>query len=402
MTNKKTARESTGKIRSAGKTAPTQAEALGKLSKNFVAHNPEPAYMDREEALLSYRSYYHPLSCAKGKMLAEEALSFPDLPFFRNGRILSPFRIMDWGTGTGGFLEGVLQTVLPRLEPDIPVNAFLVDRSLSALSLARETIGQLVGGRGTLSTQCLRLPDMPDMPGNLDVLLQANVLAEHPESAGAFVPLLGKGIHRLVNGGLLILAEPADRLSSRTLLSVRDALIATFPGLFRILSPCPNGQNAPCPALRDERDWCHEDRAFIFSREIREMARAVGHVRDALKMTYLIAQKTAQPSPAPTGTPDRTVLRLVSELKKERGMAWGIFCDGRERHRIRLLLRHKNKGNSLFLELSRGDGIWTHPPDNLPRHGPFLDLSSDDRIERIDPLTSHAKENVTSHAKENG
>jgi|GEM_PF-2828868 len=393
MTNKNTARESTGKIRSAGKSAPTPAEVLGNLSRGFVGHNPEPEYMDREDALLSYRSYYHPLSCAKGKILAEEALSFPDLPFFRNDRILDPFRIMDWGTGTGGFLEGVLQTVLPRLEADIPVDAFLVDRSPPALSLARETVGQLLGERGTLSTQCLRLPDIPEIPQNLDVLLQANVLAEHPESAGSFVPLLGKGIHRLVNGGLLILAEPADRLSSRTLLSVRDALISSFPGLFRILSPCPNGQDAPCPALRDERDWCHEDRAFVFSREILEIARTVGHVRDALKMTYLIAQKTEQPLPSPTGTPDRTVLRLVSELKKERGMAWGIFCDGRERHRIRLLLRHKNDRNRLFLELSRGDGIWTHPPGNLPRHGPFLDLSPQDRIERIDPVTSDAKGN---------
>lgn len=393
MTHKKTSSESTGTIRSAGKPGSTPAEVLAGLSRSFVEHNPEPAYMDREDSLLSYRSYYHPLSCAKGKLLAEEALSFPDLPFFRKDRTLGPFRIADWGTGTGGFAEGVLQAILPRLGPDIPVEAFLVDRSAPALSLARETLGQLLGARGTLYTQCLRLPAIPEMPGSLDILLLANVLAEDPQRADSFVSLLGKGLRRLADGGLLILAEPADRLSSRTLLSVRDALISSFPGLFRILSPCPNGQDAPCPALRDERDWCHEDRAFIFSREILELSRTVGHVRDALKMTYLIAQKTAQPSPPPTGTPDRTALRLVSELKKERGMAWGIFCDGRERHRIRLLLRHKNDKNRLFLELSRGDGIWAHPPGNLPRRGPFLDLSSEDRIERIDPLTSPATGN---------
>lgn len=394
MTHKKPASKSTGKIRSAGKTGATPAEVLGSLSRSFWGHNPEPAYMDREESLLSYRSYYHPLSCAKGKILAKEALSFSGLSFFRNDGNLRPFRIMDWGTGTGGFLEGVLQTILSHLGPDIPVEAFLVDRSHPALSLAKETIGQLLGERGTLYTQCIRLPGVPEIPGSLDILLQANVMAEHPESADSFVPLLGKGIRRLVDGGLLILAEPADRLSSRTLLSVRDALISSFPGLFRILSPCPNGQNAPCPALRDERDWCHEDRPFNFSREILEMARTVGHVRDALKMTYLIAQKTAQPSTVPAGTPDRTVLRLVSELKKERGMAWGIFCDGKERYRIRLLLRHKNDRNRLFLELSRGDGIWTILPAQLPRHGPFLDLSSEDRIERIDPLTSIASGNM--------
>lgn len=388
MPHKKTARQSPAYLHSVKGQNLLASETLKNLSRNFVAHAPAPDYMDREDARLSYQSYYHPLSCEKGKSLAAEALSFPDLSFFRHDGRNRPFRMMDWGTGTGGFAEGVLQSFLPLLRPDVPVEVILVDRSAPALLLAEKTLGHVLGARGSVRSQCLHLPATPKIPEELDVLLQANVLAEQPENAVAFVSLLGEGLHRLADGGLLILAEPADRVSSRKLLSVRDAMIAGYPGLFRILSPCPNDQDAPCPALREERDWCHEDRAFVFPQEIMEMARTVGHLRDALKMTYLIARKTKDPAPISNGTMEEPVLRLVSELKKERGMAWGIFCDGRERHRIRLLLRHKNDRNRLFLELSRGDVIRTNPPRQLLRHGPFLDLSSDDRIERSDPLPS--------------
>ena len=98
-------------------------------------------------------------------------------------------------------------------------------------------------------------------------------------------------------------------------------------------------------------------------------------------MTYLIAQKGKR-SPVESRPEDFPFLRLVSEIRRERGMVWGIFCDGGARHRIRLLLRHKSSKNNIFTELSRGDSIRIGPLEELVRRGPYLDLSSDTPVDR--------------------
>ena len=356
--------------------------ALERLFRGFVGHRPDPDYMDRPDNLLSYRSYYHPLTSAKGNQLGKEALA-RCASFLLNGdHDHRPFRIMDWGTGTGWFAEGVLQAFLPAIPSGRLLEVRLVDRSRAALSVAEETIRSLIAGRGTVRSDVLRLPRIPKMDDGLDLLLEANVLAEQTENVEGFVDALESGFCRLEEGGILLLAEPADRLSSRTLLTVRDALLERLSGTIRLLAPCPNGHNAPCPALREERDWCHEDRPFSFPPDILDRARSVGHVRDALKMSYLIAQKVEK-NRVPERQGDSPFLRLVSEIRKERGMVWGIFCDGKDRHRIRLLRRHENEKNHIFSELSRGEGIRAGSPGRLVRHGPFLDLSPDDRIERV-------------------
>ncbi len=365
-----------------GRKEPVPDVALEDLFRGFVDHRQAPDYMERPELLSSYRSYYHPLTSAKGNQLGKEALAWCGSLFRRNGENRRALRIMDWGTGTGGFVEGVLQAFLPSIPDDRFLEVRLLDRSRSALAIAEETVRKLLPGRGEVRSEILCLPRIPHMDDRFDVLLQANVLAEQTGNTGGFVDALESGFDHLSEGGLLLLAEPADRISSRKLLETRDALLGRLSGKIQILAPCPNKKNAPCPALRDERDWCHEDRPFAFPPEILLQARSMGHIRDSLKMTYLIAQKSVEDS-VPQDSGDSPSLRLVSEIRKERGMVWGIFCDGEERHRIRLLLRHKNEKNRFFPELSRGEEIRIGPLEKLARRGPFLDLSPEDRIDRF-------------------
>ncbi|WP_053765398.1 small ribosomal subunit Rsm22 family protein [Leptospirillum ferriphilum] len=366
-----------------GKPGDAPVSSLQALFRGFIDHRPDPAYMDRPESLSSYLFYYHPLTSAKGIQLGEEAFARADPSLLNLLLSRQTLRMMDWGTGTGGFAEGVIKSLLPMLPENMRLEIRLLDRSREALTVAEKIVGALLADRGVVRPEILHLPRLPRMEEPVDFLLQANVLAEQTdEKEGGVDAALEAGFDHLSEGGLLLLAEPADRISSRRLLEVRDRLLKTFSGVFQILAPCPNGNNAPCPALRDERDWCHEDRPFSFPPEILRKAREIGHIRDSLKMTYLIAQKGNR-SPAEHFTKGFRSLRLVSEIRKERGMVWGIFCDGESRHRLRLLLRHESEKNHFFLELSRGEEVRIGPLEKLLRRGPFLDLGPETPVERL-------------------
>jgi hypothetical protein len=185
-------------------------------------------------------------------------------------------------------------------------------------------------------------------------------------------------------GGGLIWIEPADRISSRRLLTLRDRMIAIHPE-FVVLAPCPNLRNSPCPALKTDKDWCHEDRPYAFPDEVRRLAQTVGHIKDSLKMTYMIAMK--RHGDFPFRTLEKPVWRLVSELREETGLAWGIFCDGTERRRVRLLKRFKNEGNKAFCTLGRGDTILPPPENQMDARNGFWDLFPQAEI-RLSPGSS--------------
>jgi hypothetical protein len=333
--------------------------------------------MDRPESRNAYEEYYHPISRAKGESVAREYMDrmseVGQRPSYLD-RTDRPFVAADFGTGTGGFAEGVLSVVLERLPHGMPVDLWIYDISNEALRTASHRLPQMLTGR-TVRVHPVRctFPGSANLPESLDLVIQGNLLAEMNKETGEriFRPL-DEAIRRIIPGGGLLWIEPADRISSRRLLALRDLLIGLHPE-FAVLAPCPNLRNRPCPALKSDKDWCHEDRPYEFPEEIRRMARMVGHIKDSLKMTYLIATK--RQDDVPLKNPDALRWRLVSELKNETGLAWGFFCDGAERKRIRILSRHRNSGNRIFWNLQRGDTIV--PPDDsaMNERNGFWDLS---------------------------
>ncbi len=357
----------------------TVPDPLFHLSQAFQSHQPIPDYMDRSDFLNTYRSYYHPISSAKGKSLAEEALAQRDRRGFRTLYPSGSIRVVDFASGTGGFAEGILLG-LARLLPHFSREVFLFDRSIPALALASEAVRKVLPDKTPIHSLVARLPGRISLPDSIDWLLQANVLAENMEKSEQMISLLEEAFLRLNDGGIMILAEPADRLSSRNLLRVRDVLLDRLKDL-RILAPCPNLRNAGCPALANEKDWCHEDRPFSFSPEIQSMAASVGHIKDALKMSYLIGVRSRD-LPPPQKQTEQSTLRLVSELRHERGLGWGIFCDGKDRQKIRLLTRHRNSRNQSFFSLERGEEILQPAASGTIVRSGFLDLLPDTPIER--------------------
>jgi SAM-dependent methyltransferase len=78
-----------------------------------------------------------------------------------------------------------------------------------------------------------------------DVLLVSHVLPELDEAGHAALrALIGRS-------QTVLLVEPGSRAGSRALSALRDDLL----GAFHVLAPCPHAGR--CPALANDRDWCH-------------------------------------------------------------------------------------------------------------------------------------------------
>ncbi len=303
--------------------------------------------MDDPETREAYGEYYGAVSLKKGRALSEEILR-------RNGADLmgqERLSIVDLGTGTGEFIRGLVSGLRDHIPASFDL--LLVDRSKGVLEEASRGLGQV-------ENLSLRLA-VGTLPGFLswiegrtpiDLLTAGNLLAENGADLSGFLTLLRRVHDTLSPGGMMIFAEPADRLSSRALLFLGDELRTACPDL-HILAPCPNDRLGSCPALRSPEDWCHEDRPAVFSEETKKTASVLGHIKDALKMTYLILSRTGDPRRLSFSP----LIRLVSPLHREKGMAWGLFCDGERIHKLRLLNRNRTGDNRVFWHLKRGESL---------------------------------------------
>ncbi len=303
--------------------------------------------MDDPVARRAYGDYFGEVGFEKGAALSREIRNRRPPGFSGRGRL----SMVDLGTGTGEFVRGLSEGLLP----DIPdgIDLLCVDRSLSAL---QEFSGQWARPEGiSLRLVPALLPEASDLlriAGPVDVLSMANLLAENEDRLSGFLELLKGFLERLSPGGLMILVEPADRRSSRSLLGLGDRLLDLFPDL-RILAPCPNDRRGPCPSLASPDGWCHEDRPAAFSRSLTQTASSLGHIKDSLKMTYLILSRGEKG----VGESEECALRLVSPLHKEKGMSWGVFCGGTTLFRLRLKNRNRNEVTRAFVHLRRGETI---------------------------------------------
>lgn len=129
----------------------------------------------------------------------------------------------------------------------------------------------------------------------------------------------------------MILIEPALRETSRDLLAVRDRLIA---GGIAVIAPC--FWTGPCPALANERDWCHDT--------------AAGQAGARVDFSYLVLRdRTGAPETAPD------LFRVVSEPLVEKGRLRLYGCGPAGRHPLIRLDRSASAANTPFAEARRGD-----------------------------------------------
>jgi len=155
--------------------------------------------------------------------------------------------------------------------------------------------------------------------------------------------------------GTMILLEPALRDTSRTLLKVRDGLIA---GGLHVIAPC--FLQAPCPALAIDRDWCHDS-------VVAEKGRRVD-------FSYLVLRKSQ------TEVVDPFLVRIVSDALPEKGKIRFFACGSAGRVATIRLDKNKTKANADFSKLKRGDVA------RIERASPASDgirIAADTRVDRL-------------------
>lgn len=325
----------------------------------------------------------------------------------------APLRVLDVGAGLGAMTWGLVRALEasravrdpqsgaseptpPASVPADPelgkgVHATWVDTDGEALeaglAVVRARVAHAERASAPLAVRTIvrgigRLDDL----GPFDIVLLGNVLSELDVGAAAEVreashsALLHELLeHRLAPHGALVVVEPALRDRTRHLHRVRDRLANAGRSVF---APCLHG--APCPALRRETDWCHEDLAVDLPPWLVPVARAAGLRYEGLTFSYLVlcrdGRRLVDEIPK---NPGAGRLRVVSDLIRNKGKREVFLCGEFEsephetpaphpaivceRARVMRLDRDESAANGAFSALRRGDVVVVDPAPALER-----------------------------------
>lgn len=282
-----------------------------------------------------------------------------------------PLRVVDLGAGAGAMTLG-LADVLAHADPPVDLAVVAIDRDDAALALMRDAAGELartLGGAIAVETRCEDVRRLAAAAESADLVLAGGLLNELDEPDRA--PLLERALAALAPGGALVVIEPALRATSRALHRLRDDLLAR--GAAHVFAPCTRA--GPCPALADERDWCHEDRPLALAPRSAQLAAATGLRDTGIKFSYLVLRRDPTPLVAPA--PGRVPLRVVSRPEKAKGRRELTACGPAGWVPLRLLTRHRSDANRAFERARRGDLLL------VPDGRGASDLSADDAIDRL-------------------
>lgn len=145
----------------------------------------------------------------------------------------------------------------------------------------------------------------------------------------------------------IILIEPGSRTNSRELASLKDELQKRTPA--RVLLPCLDAR--PCGALKEERDWCHEEASCEFPDWLNDLGATVGLRKEALLFSYALISVNGKAS----GHAGKG--RIVSQRLERKGQVECRLCLPEQKRAVRVQRSKATAENEFVLENIRGD-IW--------------------------------------------
>lgn len=261
-----------------------------------------------------------------------------------------PLRVIDLGAGCGAMSLG-----LATMIPDVTITA--IDQDAKALAIAKAAVSKFAPietRAGDVTTTAVP---------SCDLVVMGTVLNELADPT----PVVDRALAAIADDGAVIIIEPALRATSRALHAIRDAAIARGVHVF---APCTRTL-APCPALADPDDWCHEDRPVTLPPRTAELARLT-HLRDGgMKFSYLALRK----QPLALVADDPHAWRIVSAARIAKGKHEVIGCSDRGRVTLRLLKRNRTAETKPLERAERGNVVVT------------TDEPGDERVEVTGPVT---------------
>lgn len=287
-------------------------------------------YMDDPALLGAYLLFYWPVSYVQARYALGHLPSKPrSVLDLGSGPAPMSFASLDHGAG----------------------NITAADRSERVLKLATELAGEAGEPLSVRRWDPLKGERIPE--GSLDLVIMGHLLNElwvgGTDEFGKKADLIEKICGSLNKGGALIVIEPALLLTSRRLLKVRDILVERG---YPILAPCLF--QGACPALKKEGNTCHTDRSWEPPRMVKDIARASGLHRDALKMSFLALAPRGTEWPKP---PEGRIFRIISEMLESNKRLRLVGCGPEGRIGISVLERDISDHNKIFLRLQRGDVV---------------------------------------------
>lgn len=290
-------------------------DGVRELSAMFNGLTPhKPGYLAAGRLRRAYVHYYLPVNAEKVARVLDELETYAPPA--------KPLRVLDFGCGPG-------TAAIAYLRRRKPAQLTLVDTVDEALDDARFFCR-------ALGVEATALNEAP--PGPFDLILAAHVYSEtEPRLEGL-----------LADGGHLVVLEPALKDRTRKLMEWRDRMAAA--GL-RVAAPCLD--RARCPMLERDDLWCHMDVPWPRPASVAEVDRRLGFDKESLKFAYAVVTRGGRTLADLGGSH-----RLVSNLHREKGKAWGRFC-GRDGPlcRVECLTRHRGPDTSVFFRASRGDVV---------------------------------------------
>jgi ribosomal protein RSM22 (predicted rRNA methylase) len=259
-----------------------------------------------------------------------------------------PLRILDVGAGPGAMTLGALD-FLHRSGHRAAISVHAVDRDRDALRIFRQAVSELgarLHAEVAVAVEQVDLGASRGSAAGADLILVGSVLNElgPARSRALLAELLGV----LDPGGALIVIEPALRETARALHELRDFAVTETAA--HVFAPCVR-QVAPCPALADEDDWCHEDRPVQLPERTAKLAATTGLRSHGLKFAYLVLRLASDPL-VPAA---ERAARVVSQPRRSKGKRECFACSDSGRTLVRLLKRHRSAANRDFERVRRGD-----------------------------------------------
>ncbi|HMP77247.1 MAG TPA: small ribosomal subunit Rsm22 family protein [Kiritimatiellia bacterium] len=287
-------------------------------------------YGDDADARIAYGLFFFPQTFVRTLVVLEECWRPP-----AEGSV----RILDLGAGTGAAGLAALHRLGGR-----PARLLAVDRSAGSLAVLRDAAAEcnaLWPGAGVETDQS-DLTARSDRTDLFDLILCSFALNELAERDPAFdgAAWLRGLLARLAPGGLLVVIEPALKVTAQRLEALRDRVAAE--GWARIVGPCLH--HGPCPLRAEGRFWCHEVRRWNpppFAEKInRTLFRDLPH----LKFSFLALAGGASSPSEPLSPTDASRARLVAPMTEERGkfVTRGCAADG-ALHDYEVLTRHLDR-----------------------------------------------------------